>query len=118
MIDGTWKTHNVWYGLKEGLVQMAPYGPAVPPDVQAKAEEVRTGIIDGTYQPFGGPIKDATGEVRIAEGETAPDAMLLGMDWYVEGGAGLELYLLPVPIRTDCRERHGTATLDPRSSRG
>ncbi len=84
-IDGTWETHSVWHGLKEGIVEMAPYGPAVPPDVQAKAEEVRTGIIEGTHDPFTGPIKDQSGEVKIAEGETAPDEMLLGMDWYVEG---------------------------------
>ena len=85
VIDGTWESHSVWHGLKEGIVEMAPYGPAVSPDVQAKTEEIRTGIIEGTHDPFTGPIKDQSGEVKIAEGETAPDEMLLGMDWYVEG---------------------------------
>ena len=29
VLDGTWETHSIWYGLQEGMVKMAPYGPAV-----------------------------------------------------------------------------------------
>ena len=25
MMNGSWKSQDVWYGLKEGMVQMAPY---------------------------------------------------------------------------------------------
>ena len=28
-IDGTWREESVWQGLKEGVVQLAPYGPGV-----------------------------------------------------------------------------------------
>ncbi|MCB1884168.1 MAG: BMP family ABC transporter substrate-binding protein [Geminicoccaceae bacterium] len=85
VIDGTWETHDVWYGLKEGMVSLAPYGPAVPPDVAAAADKVKAGIIDGSYQPFGGPIMDQSGAKRVAEGETIPDGDLLKLDWYVKG---------------------------------
>ncbi len=56
VIDGTWKTHNVWRGLKEGMVEIAPYGPAVPPDVAQAADKVKEGIIAGTLHPFDGPV--------------------------------------------------------------
>jgi basic membrane protein A and related proteins len=85
LMDGSWQTHNVWHGLKEGMVQIAPYGPAVPDDVKAEADKVREAIIAGTLHPFQGPVKDQGGAVRIEEGSHAADEVLAKMDWYVEG---------------------------------
>lgn len=85
VMDGSWQSHSIWYGLKEGMVEIAPYGPAVEESVKAEAERVRTGIIAGTLHPFAGPIRDQGGAVRIAEGATATDEELSKMDWYVEG---------------------------------
>ncbi len=85
VLDGTWKTHNVWLGLKEGEVEIAPYNPSLPVDVIEAAEAVRLGIIDGTLHPFTGPIENQAGEVVVPEGETMSDQDLLTMEWYVEG---------------------------------
>ena len=85
VLDGSWQTHSIWHGLKEGMVEMAPYGPSVPDDVKAEAEKVREAIIAGTLHPFTGPIKDQAGAVRIEAGAHAADDVLAKMDWYVEG---------------------------------
>jgi simple sugar transport system substrate-binding protein len=85
VLDGTWESHSVWYGLKEGMVEIAPYGPAVPEDVKAEAERVKAEIVAGTLHPFAGPIKNQAGEVKIAEGASATDEELSKMDWYVQG---------------------------------
>lgn len=85
VMDGSWKTHQVWYGLKEGMVEIAPYGPGVTDDARADAERVRQAIIAGTLHPFAGPIKDQKGEEKVAAGAAAPDDVLAKMDWYVEG---------------------------------
>jgi simple sugar transport system substrate-binding protein len=85
LIDGTWETGSVWWGLKEGMVQMAEYGDAVTPEIRAQADAVRDGIIAGTLHPFTGPIKDQSGTERVAAGVTMTDAELSTMDWYVEG---------------------------------
>lgn len=85
VLDGTWKTGSVWWGLKQGMVVMAPYGPAVPPPVQQAADAVKNGIIAGTVQPFAGPISDASGKQRVAAGQVIPDDELLKMNWYVQG---------------------------------
>jgi simple sugar transport system substrate-binding protein len=85
VLDGTWETQNIWHGLKDGEVEIAPYNDSLPQDVVDAAEAVRTGIIDGTLHPFAGPITDNAGEVRVAEGEQLTDEQLLSMDWYVEG---------------------------------
>lgn len=88
VMEGTWKSHDVWYGLKEGMVQMAPYGDAVPQEVRDAADAVKNAIIDGSLHPFQGPIRNQAGEVVVAEGEVVSDADLLGMNWYVEGVQG------------------------------
>lgn len=85
MLDGTWESHNVWLGLKEGMVLMAPYNEIIPADVVQAADAVKAGIIDGSVHPFAGPITNQAGEQVVAEGETLDDAALLSMDWYVDG---------------------------------
>lgn len=85
ILDGTWESQMVWDGLAKGKVVISPYSPAVPEDVVAAAEAVRTGIIDGSIHPFTGPITDNAGTERVAEGETIDDQTLSAMDWYVAG---------------------------------
>ena len=88
VMDGTWKSVDTWDGLKPGMVQMAPYGEAVPADVQALADSVKKSIIDGSFHPFQGPIKNQAGEIVVKEGEVIPDSDLVGLNWYVEGVEG------------------------------
>jgi basic membrane protein A and related proteins len=85
LIDGSWETHSVWYGLKEGMVKMADYGPAVTEEAKQAAEATKEGIIAGTLHPFDGPVTNQAGEVVIAEGEAPADDVLQSMDWYVKG---------------------------------
>ncbi len=88
VMNGTWESVDVWYGLKEGMVKMAPYGDAVPADVRKLADEVKQSIIDGTLHPFQGPIKNQQGELVVKAGEVISDKDLLGLNWYVEGVEG------------------------------
>ncbi len=88
VIEGTWESQDVWHGLKQGMVEMAPYGDAVPEDVRKAADAVGQAIVDGSLHPFQGPISNQAGEVVVAEGETVSDEDLLGMNWYVEGVQG------------------------------
>jgi basic membrane protein A and related proteins len=85
VLDGTWETHSIWWGLKEGMVKMAPYGPAVTEEAKQAAETTREAIIAGTLHPFDGPVTNQAGEVVIAEGEAPADDVLQSMDWYVQG---------------------------------
>ena len=85
VLAGTWTPGNTWEGLKEDVVQMGPYGAKVPEVVRAAADEVKNGQFDGSFHIFTGPIKDNTGTDRVAAGVVMTDAVLLSMDWYVEG---------------------------------
>lgn len=86
--DGTWSSVDTWDGLKKGMVKMAPYGDAVPEDVRKLADSVKQSIIDGTFHPFQGPIKNQKGELVVKAGEVVSDKELVGLSWYVEGVEG------------------------------
>jgi basic membrane protein A and related proteins len=56
--------------------------------VRAEALDLRDRIAAGEVHPFTGPINRKDGSEWLAEGETATDEVLLGMDFYVEGLGG------------------------------
>jgi basic membrane protein A len=84
VIDGTWKQQDVWGGLAEEHVVMAPY-TNMPDDVKKLAEETEAKIKSGAFNPFTGPIKKQDGSEWLKDGEVAEDGVLLGLNFYVEG---------------------------------
>jgi basic membrane protein A len=88
VLDGTWKSSDTWDGLKQKMVELAPYNKAIPEDVVKLAEETTAAIIAGTKHPFTGPLKKQDGSDWLKEGETASDKDLLSMNFYVEGVEG------------------------------
>jgi len=87
-LDGKWKQDNVWGGIKDGMVKMAPFNKVVPQDVQDLVNKTGTDIGAGKFHPFTGPIKDNEGKERLAAGKVMDDATLSKMDYYVEGVQG------------------------------
>ena len=85
VLDGTWESQGVWLGLKDGTVEIAPYGPKVTPEAAKAGDEVKAAIISGSLHPFTGPITDRDGKERLAAGQMMSDEDLAKMDWYVPG---------------------------------
>ena len=85
---GTWKSGDLWWGVKDGAVSIENFGPAVPADVKKLAEERRDGLKSGKLHPFTGPLKDQSGKEFLAAGKTYSDADLKKMNFYVEGVEG------------------------------
>ncbi|WP_111559672.1 BMP family ABC transporter substrate-binding protein [Paracoccus sediminilitoris] len=85
MLDGTWETGSSWAGIGDGEVVIGEITDAVPAEVKAEAEALRDKIGAGEYHPFTGPLNKADGSEWLAEGETAPDSDLQGMNFFVEG---------------------------------
>ena len=86
--EGTWKSQDIWWGLKEGAVDLAPFGPAVPEDVRKMVNDEKARIITGEQPIFSGTLKDQAGAVKVKEGETMADADIWSMNWFVEGVLG------------------------------
>lgn len=85
VMDGTWQSDNTWDGIGAGMVGIGEITDAVPEDVKAEALALKDKIASGEYHPFTGPLNKADGSAWLAEGETADDGTLAGMNFYVEG---------------------------------
>jgi basic membrane protein A and related proteins len=89
VFDGTWTgDRKTKWGIKEGAVVLTPLNASVPADVVKLFENRKQAIVDGTLQPFAGPIKDNTGALQIAAGKALQAEDLVGINWYVEGVDG------------------------------
>lgn len=88
VIDGKWQQDNVWGGIKDGMIKLAPFNKVVPPDVVALVTKAEGEIAAGKLNPFTGPMKTNDGKEVLAAGKAITDADLSKMDYYVEGVVG------------------------------
>ena len=88
LLDGSYEQADAWEGISGGEVLIGEITDKVPADVKAEAEALRDSIAAGTYHPFTGPLKKQDGSDWLADGVTAPDGDLLGMNFFVEGITG------------------------------
>lgn len=88
VMAGTFKSEDFWGGMKEDMIVIPGFGPAVPEDVKKGAEAIIASIKDDSFHPFTGPIKNQAGEVKVKDGVVMTNGELAGMNWYVEGVDG------------------------------
>lgn len=88
VLDGTWKAEDIWPGVADGIVDLAPFHEDVPQDVQDYVNAQKQAIGDGSLHPFAGPVFNQAGEAVVAAGTTMSDGDLLGFSWYVKGVEG------------------------------
>ncbi|MBW4616313.1 MAG: BMP family ABC transporter substrate-binding protein [Desmonostoc vinosum HA7617-LM4] len=88
VMNGTWKSQEVWDGIGEGMVDISPMNQVIPDDVQQLVNMKRQEFIQGMAHPFDGPVKDQKGVVRVPKGKVLDDKEQLAMNWYVEGVEG------------------------------
>jgi simple sugar transport system substrate-binding protein len=88
VMAGTWKPENIWGGVKDGFIKLAPLNPAVPKDVAELVAAKEKDIASGKLHPFQGPVKDNTGKERVPAGKAMTDDEMQKMDFYVEGVPG------------------------------
>jgi simple sugar transport system substrate-binding protein len=88
VLAGKWKSRDVWGGIAENMVGVAPYGAAVPAALRALVDGKKAELVAGTLRPFAGPIKDQAGKLRVPAGKALGDAALREIKWYVDGIVG------------------------------
>ena len=84
-LDGTWSSTDTWDGIAPGMVGIGAFSDKVPADVQASANAIVEKLKSGEMHSFTGPINKQDGSPWLADGETADDGTLAGMNFYVEG---------------------------------
>ncbi|MES2248423.1 MAG: BMP family ABC transporter substrate-binding protein [Pseudomonadota bacterium] len=91
VLDGTWKSGNLWGGVKEGMIRVGDFGTKVPKAVQDEVQARQKDIAAGKLQPFravAADVRDNEGRVAIAKGAQLSDEQILQMNWLAEGVQG------------------------------
>ena len=85
--NGTWKSGAYWGSMKDKVVDIAPYGPAVSDETKKLADAAKADIIAGKqkFSPARCMIKACE---KVPAGTTLTDKELLSMDWFVKGVDG------------------------------
>ncbi len=85
VLEGTWKTGDVWGGLNSKYVVMAPY-TNMPDDVKKAAMDTEAAIISGKLHPFKCPIVAQDGKtVECKGGANLDDGQILSMNYFIKG---------------------------------
>jgi simple sugar transport system substrate-binding protein len=88
-LEGKWEGGgHTWSGVKDGAIDIVSIAEDVPADTKAKVDEVKSGLKDGSFVIWKGPINDNAGKPVLKKGETADDKFLSGINFYVKGVEG------------------------------
>jgi len=87
-LDGTWKTQQAWWGIKEGAIDMVAISDKVPAETKALVEKAKAGMKDGSFHPWKGPVVDQAGKTVVEKDQTPDDKFMLGINFYVKGVDG------------------------------
>jgi simple sugar transport system substrate-binding protein len=88
VLDGSWKSGNVWGGVKEGMIRVGYFGSRVPRAVQDEVLARQKDIASGRLRPFTGPIADNEGKPVAGKGQALTDDQILNMNFLVSGVQG------------------------------
>jgi basic membrane lipoprotein Med (substrate-binding protein (PBP1-ABC) superfamily) len=87
-MDGTWKSGSYYGSLKDGFVDIAPFGKSVDAATQAAINAKKAALTAGTFYEFTGPLKDQSGAVKVPDGTKMTLDQILTMNWLVQGVIG------------------------------
>jgi simple sugar transport system substrate-binding protein len=87
-LEGKWSTGTSWWGVKEGAIEMVNVAEDVPEDIKKRIADIKTGLKDGSFSIWKGPIVDQSGKEMLAKDVVADDKYLGGVMFYVKGVEG------------------------------
>jgi basic membrane lipoprotein Med (substrate-binding protein (PBP1-ABC) superfamily) len=88
VLAGVWKPQSRWYGIKEGVVKMAPVADAVGTGARALLAKSQAAIETGALKPYTGEIRDQAGAVRVPAGAALSETEIRSINWLAAGMQG------------------------------
>jgi basic membrane protein A len=85
---GTWKTGFYYGSMKDGLIQLAPFGPSVSAQTKSLIASKEAALKSGSFYEFAGPLYDQSGKLRVPKGQKLSVTQLYAMNWLVKGVVG------------------------------
>ena len=87
-LEGTWTTGGVWWGVKEGAIDVVSISDKVPAEVKDKVAKIKAGLTDGSFVIWKGPIVGQDGKEILAKDAVADDKFMSGINFYIKGVEG------------------------------
>ena len=85
-LDGSWKGGGgVWWGVKEGAIDIVSISDKVPAETKEAVEKVKSGLKDGSFAIWKGPIVGQDGKEVLKKDEVADDKFMSGIMFYIKG---------------------------------
>jgi len=92
VLDGTWRSEQVWGGMGQGFIRVEAFGKKVPEAVQKEVNARQADMAAGRLPVFAAgasaPVLGQNGQPVIAAGQRLNDEQILKMNWFVEGVQG------------------------------
>ncbi len=88
ILDGTWEGTAYWEGMDSGVVGLDALTANCKAGTAEAVDAAKAKIIDGSLEPFTGPLYDQTGAERVAAGVRMTDDEIWNMPWFVKGVIG------------------------------
>jgi basic membrane protein A len=86
VLQDKFKKEQYWDGVESGIVELAPLTKNVKDGTERIVTSELFKLENGNFDVFYGPIYDTDGNLRVAEGESMTDEVMLNsFDWNVEG---------------------------------
>ena len=85
---GTWKSSFYYGSIKDGMIDLAPYGRGVSAKTRAAIGAKRAALVKGSFYEFAGPLYDQSGKLRVPKGKRLNVTQLYGVNWLVKGIIG------------------------------
>jgi basic membrane protein A and related proteins len=90
-LAGSWKSGQVWGGIREGMIRVDSFGPRMPAKVVQEINAAQKAIGAGKLRPFSAgqqDVLDNEGKVLIARSTALTDGQILSMNQLVSGVVG------------------------------
>ena len=88
-LEGKWTGNGgVWWGVKEGAIDMVSVAADVPEDTKKRIEEIKAGLKAGSFSIWKGPIMGQDGKPVLEKDVVADDKFMSGIMFYVKGVEG------------------------------
>lgn len=84
----TWKSTQVYGDLKDGAVQLAPFGAGVSAASQQAILKTKKSLEDGSFAVWSGPIAKQDGSEVVGKGQALGRDKIESMDFLVKGVIG------------------------------
>ena len=86
VLQDKFEGRSYWLGLESGIMDLAPMTRNVEDSVRQVVEDEKLRLTQGKFDVFYGPIVDNHGNIRVSEGESMTDEVMLNrFDWFVKG---------------------------------